>query len=42
MKSLINNIELTLLKISIISFVTTVLYMITKFGIIQYISFNGI
>ena len=42
MKSLINNIELTLLKISIIAFVTTVLYMITKFGIIQYISFNGI
>jgi|11_taG_2_1085331.scaffolds.fasta_scaffold11411_7 hypothetical protein len=36
------NIELLILKISLIAFVSTVLYMIANFGIINYISFNGI
>jgi len=36
------NIELLILKISLIAFVSTVIYMITNFGIINYISFNGI
>lgn len=42
MKNLTNNIELTILKISLISFISTVVYMIAEYGIINYISFNGI
>lgn len=42
MKNLINNIELTILKLSLISFISTVIYMIVEYGIINYISFNGI
>ncbi len=42
MKTILNNIELIILKISLISFISTLLYMITKYGIINYISFNGI
>jgi len=42
MKNLTNNIELTILKISLISFVSTIVYMIANYGIINYISFNGI
>jgi hypothetical protein len=42
MNKLIKNLELTILKISLISFISTVLYMIVNYGIVQYISFNGI
>jgi|ETNvirenome_2_60_1030617.scaffolds.fasta_scaffold197195_1 hypothetical protein len=42
MKTLTKNIELTILKIALISFVSTVIYMIVEHGIINYISFNGI
>ena len=42
MKTLTNNIELTILKISLISFISTIVYMIAEYGVITYISFNGI
>ena len=42
MKTLTKNLELTILKISLISFISTVIYMIVEYGIINYISFNGI
>jgi hypothetical protein len=42
MKTLTKNIELTILKISLISFISTVIYMIVEYGVINYISFNGI
>ncbi len=42
MKNLTNNIELTILKLSLISFISTIVYMIVEYGVITYISFNGI
>ena len=42
MKTILNNIELIILKISLITLISTLLYMITKYGVVQYISFNGI
>jgi len=42
MKTLTKNIELTILKISLVSFISTVIYMIVEYGVINYISFNGI
>jgi hypothetical protein len=42
MKTLTKNLELTILKISLVSFISTVIYMIVEYGVINYISFNGI
>ncbi len=42
MKTITKNIELTILKVSLISFISTVIYMIVEYGVINYISFNGI
>jgi len=42
MKTLTKNLELTILKISLVSFISTVVYMIVEYGVINYISFNGI
>ena len=42
MKTITKNIELTILKVSLVSFISTVIYMIVEYGVINYISFNGI
>ena len=42
MKTITQNIELTILKVSLVSFISTVIYMIVEYGVINYISFNGI